>query len=733
MFARLFVLLLALLGGCASVPSGAVLPAAAEDALDEGVRLLEARDPAAQASLERAQALAPGWIAPARLLDELLREQLRLPEALARRRAAPESAAALYLRGRLEGERGAEFYQRALELDPKCAFAHHGLGVLALRAGRSAQAEQHARRAEGFARGSWERAFFGLARARALTRTSGIAAAESALEQLLRQGGLRTRDALSIRTQSLLWRSLREAPEAVFGEALELLRHPELSDADLGQLAALLPRPAAGESEWLLALSSQPGRLREQWRARLEWLRQPGLLALSRLPPDERIPRAARFALGRTREAVDDWLAGLPKQVLDGQGLPKDPRLARMLRLARAGPSAELGEALVDCGWFDEARALAEALAGSDLTAARALDDRVLERRAELAQLVRVARVGGRLDAALKQLGLGRSPLLSLWPIGELAHPGPWFSAADEAQGLGPAGAPVGGLAERADRLGRFVLMGEVLIQPGLDAVVLPRLAVETQSGTLLGEAWSGTIVWCEGQELAPRASRKGAHIHAAALHEGFWLDIESVRRERDEWLELERRFLDQELRQAALAIAALPAGGAPAALEPALDAADRLRLAVIAERGVPTLEEFVDATATHESWHLVDRQHFLPLRRGWPRVLRQLADCGFSLRMFGEELEARAQLAALCEAREPRILLAHLLDAASGEFGKDLPHAVGYRRLLAGLLRRAVDHPRLDSARLLVQQLHLFSAQELRDLARGLARERGLARASAR
>jgi hypothetical protein len=61
------------------------------------------------------------------------------------------------------------------------------------------------------------------------------------------------------------------------------------------------------------------------------------------------------------------------------------------------------------------------------------------------------------------------------------------------------------------------------------------------------------------------------------------------------------------------------------------------------------------------------------------------------------------------------------------------LPHAVGYRRLLAGLLRRAVDHPRLDSTRLLVQQLHLFSAQELRDLARGLARERGLERASAR
>jgi hypothetical protein len=491
--------------------------------------------------------------------------------------------------------------------------------------------------------------------------------------------------------------------------------------------------PAAHEESLaaLTAPQSAPALRAVRERLRVDLLLQPAsaFLTAARLEDGSMLPRWMLFALGRTGEAVERWLRELPEQVLAAPGVPKDARLALMVALAREGAGRELGEALLACGWFQEARALAQYLALKDPQGAVALDDAALELQARLAQCLRVAREGEGLDAALRALQCEDSPRLGFGPLGQLAHPGPWFSAEDEREGLGKAGEPVGGLARRMDELGRFALLGELLIQKGLDAAILPRVAVERLSGSVLGQSWSGTVVWCEGQELAPRASRQGAHIHAAALHEGFWLDIASVRRERDEWLDVERRFADPQRRQRALEVEALPAGGTPTALCATLDASDRLRLAVIAERGVPTLSEFVEATAAHESAHIVDRQRFLPLQRGWRRALRLLADCGFSLRTFGEELEARAQLAGLCESSEPRILLAHLLDAAGGEFGKQLPHAAGYRRLLARLLKELEGHPALDSSQVLVQQLHRLAPEELRRAARVLASRDGLDR----
>lgn len=735
MRARWLALIALLLCGCASTHSRArEISAEAEAALVAGEEALEREDPSARSELERATRLAPDWIAPERLLDELARRELRLPEALAIRRAQSDSAEALYLRGRLEGEGGLRCYQRALELDPECAFALHGLGVLAARAGRPAQAEQLAQRALRHAGCAWERGFFGTALARATLRQRGPRAGVQEIGRLLEEQQLLSRDVLRLRTLALQWRALLEAPEKLIDPLLELLREPELAEPELRALAALFELMPSAREELLLALTTpQPPpamrAVRERLRAELLLQAAPAFLTAARLQDSSRLARWMLFAIGRADEAVERWLLELPEQVLAAPGVPKDARLARMVVLARAGSDRELGQALLECGWFTEARALAQFLALKDPQGAVALDDAALERNAELSQCLRVARDAEGLDAALRALRCEESPRLKFGPLGQLAHPGPWFSAEDEREGLGKAGEPVGGLARRMDRLGRFALLGEVLIQSGLDAAILPRVAVEQLSGSVLGQPWSGTVVWCEGQELAPRASRQGAHIHAAALHEGFWLDIASVRREREEWLEVERRFADPERRQRALAVEALPAEGAPADLRATLDASDRLRLAVIAERGVPSLSEFVQATAAHESAHIVDRQRFLPLERGWWRALRLLADCGFSLRMFGEELEARAQLAGLCESREPRILLAHLLDAAGGEFGKQLPHASGYRRLLVRLLKKLEGHPALDSSRLLVQQLHRLPAEELRRVARVLASEQGLDR----
>ena len=91
-------LIAALLSGCATLlqPTGAPVPLGASEALAR-VRALERQggDPTGEERrdlLARAGRLAPTWVGPARLLDELDRIELRGPEVLVRRLAALETA-----------------------------------------------------------------------------------------------------------------------------------------------------------------------------------------------------------------------------------------------------------------------------------------------------------------------------------------------------------------------------------------------------------------------------------------------------------------------------------------------------------------------------------------------------------------------------------------------------------------------------------------------------------------
>jgi hypothetical protein len=345
--------------------------------------------------------------------------------------------------------------------------------------------------------------------------------------------------------------------------------------------------------------------------------------------------------------------------------------------------------------------------------------------------------------------GCVHSPRLSFGIVGELVHPGPRFSKADAEAGLGAEGAPVGGLSAGLLALHRFGIFGE-LVGAGPDGALLPLLALEWRSGTHLGVPWAGSVALCESADLEPQAARAGAGIAGAALHEGYWLDVDTLRAEQSHWRALARRYegaggaarAAQLLACAGLAVHARDEDElsrlrrAQGAL---LGEGERVRLACIAERGAPPLDEFVDVAGTHEEGHLCDRTRFLPLARHLPRALGFFLDCGASPRRVMERLEYRAQLVALCDCADARIPLAQVLDAAESGPGAGLtPHAAAYAQLLRDLLatldrelaRDPHAFPLLDPARTLAQQLHRLRPEELRALARRLAHERGLDRA---
>jgi len=163
----------------------------------------------------------------------------------------------------------------------------------------------------------------------------------------------------------------------------------------------------------------------------------------------------------------------------------------------------------------------------------------------------------------------------------------------------------------------------------------------------------------------------------------------------------------------------------------------ERVLLAALREREPDedgarvSFEELLELTALHEEGHLTDRTNFLPLARKWPKALAFLLHHGFTPRAIARALEYRAQLVALCEAREPRLVLADCLAAADAEGGGELAHGEAYRELLGDLLDAAADDlehlSALDAEHYLLYQFHRLSGEDVRRLARGLARRNGM------
>jgi tetratricopeptide (TPR) repeat protein len=777
----------------------------------------------ARAALERARRAAPEWVAPRRMADIFAVDDLLGIEALAEHRAAlarnPRDAVEQYLAGRLEGVRGVERFEAAARLDPGLAWAHHGLGWAASARRQYSLALQHSQRALSLARDNWERTYFISTLARYYALADEPRRAIEVLAERLASPDLAAVDSVELGVQAAtIELGLVFQPEYASGwrRALALLRECDLTDAEVEDLVRrmrVLRTSEATALELSLALAARPGRARDRERARILLDQRPSALALGLLnraardggeaPRAGPTLRAARFAAGQFRVAVDEWLADLPSVVRDEHGVPRDARLATVVEAARAwerGPGADaleaLGEALLAAGWFREARSVAAVLAADDLDRALLLEDRAAAGQQLLLEWQRVvdavdrSRRGIRvtwdrgaelepieslddlLGALAPPLAAARSILGSLGDAGKLAdelrssprlgyggfaavvHPGPWYSVADEREGLGAAGELVPGLARCMDELGRFAIFGELSGVGAPDATILSRVHVERTSGEHLGVKFSGTVAWCEGADVPSRAGRLGAEISGAALHEGYWIDIDTVRRERAPWERAAREFVDSagsQRAQRALQARGLELVTSRERAEQRrferrdasilLGAADRVRLAVLLDRAERTgearvsLDEFIEITAVHEEGHLCDRERFLPLQKNWLGALRLLAESGFTPAGVAQRLEYRAQLIALCVAEDPRVPLVAVLGAVDGAGPALTPHASAYRDLLVDLLAE-LDHAveseaerwaSLDPDRVLVHQLHRLSAEEVREVALRTARRGGL------
>ncbi|MEO1696192.1 MAG: hypothetical protein AAFU73_02775 [Planctomycetota bacterium] len=793
---------LALLGGCAArlpEPAPPIGPSPSSRMLDAwsaarvpGFERDEAAQAEALAAALEARAGAPGWPAPERFVDDWRhRPWLTLPERYGEHleRARAGEADAAYLAGRLGGTAADARLGAARAQEPRLSWAHHGLAWRTFASGAPHRAVRGGQAAYTLARDPSERAQFAIALARYLDGAEERAPAENLLRLTLAAD-----DALALR-----------GPERALVEAeLARVELESLDPADVRRGAAralrLLGTVSLDVQERLrLLLGVRGSATALVSRAEVELALLDARAAARTASEEESIERALELLDGgTTREGASGsawrdrwveaagagtldveltaWCQVLPDRLVAEDGLPRRAALRALVLAARTdadGTAGELGEALLAAGWFAEARALSASL-GSDTLERRAAEGeaalaavRALARRVDAQEAFvnsgavdasgASSRERGRVDS-LRELEdevarltarvggtPARSPLIRYGPLGEVIHPGPRFSAEDDRLGRGAEGEPVPGLAALFDALGRFALVGRGVGQGGPDATILRLVGVEEREGEHLGRPFSGTVFWCQGADVPGRYARRGAAISGAALHEGYYVDLGVVERDRAHWEDLAGRFSAR----AGAVEAALGVRGARVPPElrtestPALGAADRMRLAVM--RGadgalrVPGLDALGAVVAVHEEGHLCDRKQWYPLSLG--RALRLVSFAGahgFSSNAIAEALEARAQLVALCCADDVRLAWIDLLDAAEAESsGGITPHGSAYRSLLASILRRmdgelrfgAWDDAGVDPERRLIDQLHRIEPELLRELAVREARSRGLAR----
>jgi len=408
-------LLAALLSACAGTPElePVPLPVLASESFARArqawARGSAADDPELLTALAEARAIDPGWVAPRRMEDDLLVAEHREVEALAGRRLelaeAPGDAGLSYLVARLEGATDGQLFRRTTQLDPVLAWGWHGVAWTLTNGRDYPAAVENQERAIALARDPWERAFFTMALARQLRAARRAPRALERLRGLLSENELDEPDWAAFACDVALFElGILDGSTSKTGylRGLELIRGDRLNSRDLGRLVSRLQTsltiadPTGLELE--LALATHPGPQRERL-LRQRWL-QRRTTPMGRLLLERDVERGelesiadllsfrGTFASGWYAEAIRDWLVNLPEQVLAADGLPRDPRLRRVVSAAHqldtegvtAETLARFGVALLRAGWFREGLEVADTLAEHDLD--RALDLR--ERAAPL-------------------------------------------------------------------------------------------------------------------------------------------------------------------------------------------------------------------------------------------------------------------------------------------------------------------------------------------------------------
>ena len=823
---------LALALGCRGLgdgPPAASAPTAAErelslalDAWRDAERLGEVDESIAEPArarakqhLARARQAAPGWIPAERLWDEAERGELRALDAYAARledlRRDGATAVELYLAGRLEGVDGVQRFRQAVVLDRDCAWAHHALALDHELAGRGSRALAAQRRAWKRARGAFEIGFFARRLARIEERFGrperGRRVLRDALERLPGTGRERAEVVWQL-TRSELAATEPDVFERGFERALGVLATQSLLRRELAELVAAASQPVPGRSargrEALVRDAWSSGPNAEVYREHLATVLAEGVAAVADELADAALHRGgaavrlAGFREGRGREAVEGWLAALPRACIDPDGLPAHAPLRRVVEAVRAHEPGhegglELARALLEVGWTGEAREvlrrlLADHPAEPELTGpVAALDRRAAAAEGLIAELdellaalfeVRPSYSGrpvgdleappeqplsADLDELLERVArvferhgpaagidplpdVRATPRVRYGPLAEVTIPSPTFVARDEAVGHGSAGEPVPGLPAALLAIGRVGMFGEGLGVP-TDGVVLRLVGTREIEGEHVGVPFSGLVIYGEGADALGARQRAGGAIAGAALHEGYWVDLDAERARLARWTDLDARFVGDDAARATELLAARSglALRTPAAeislrrlerrsLHPVLDTADLVRLAVLTERAESgravgeriDLDELMTVVETHEQGHLCDRTRYLPLgEHPWKALGFALGE-GLSPAAIEEELEYRAEWTALAAAPEPRLVLAELLDFAAADGRGHGSHGKAYVRLTEDLLseldRRLArgDHEDLpiDPDRTLVHQLHRLPGEVVRELA---------------
>lgn len=749
-----------------------------------------------QAQVETLIEVEPEWLTPRRLLDDMRRDALLGPWVYAEHKAAWQAtrdADAGYLMGRmLNGQAALDLFNQVVERDPRSVWGWHGLAWQAGQDSLSGRSERAFVAALQLVADHQELMTVVMARVRrlelarqvdeALTLVSEarslpgwdpvdraiwqatrlrleLAKNNASLTLQVKDGSMSFERSISQKTADR-WFDVLALLDARSllpdSEALTLLNAALATDLDRDRADMLLAAEQALRGRTSARVA---GRLRllekEIDGAVLGAFVPPGPDGLGALDQGE-WSAAIAFARGDYGAWLSAWRARLPTFLRTPQSLGQvttnqvwaDPAIVRLATdKALASDPWQLAECLVQAGWLESAAQVVARLdRQADPARYQTLRNQVGARRATLAEWKLIWKASGSDKPSLQGL-LGRlarlggpaleadvlaSPAEDHWGFAGLVLPGPLDVAL-------PTGQPLTGLAAWARGLGRLAMLGQ---QGGeTDGTVRSVVGYQFVSGEHLGAPFQGTVFWCQGVDVLSRFERAGTPIAGAAVHAGYWIDIEVVRDDWDAW---------QALRSA---YAPLLAMDAPFPPPPACDARDvldrvpllgegtRLSLAVLRDRGDVTFEDMLIHTATHEEGHLCDRGRFLPIAQNWPRALRFLVEANFNVQRLMQRLEYRAELVAMCELEDPRIALALVLgyvEANESGIGNNVtPHGSGFNQLLTDLSERAAARlDKLDKdatwgglrADSYVRwQWHRIEPEALRELARELARKEGL------
>jgi tetratricopeptide (TPR) repeat protein len=741
----------------------------AEALFARGVSLQARGDSAgAEAAFRAAIDVSPRFVRAHRALQILLEVDFRGHELRPLYRTLAEThrseAVFHYLLGRIlpEPEAQARAFRRALEREPDGYWGNLGMGY-ALFQDRSFRAS----------RTYFERALKARPRApkawRFLAETR-IASQDfpKALEAL-RQASLHDPEDTShaVRAAQILYLTGRsgDAFEVLLG-VLDAEAYPSLAPRAL--LRRFLRdegthqtfRRAAGvEGKVLSSFPQAPAALAFAGYLALERgnaVRAADLLerALAGGAPPSRVRldlRRARFELGCHREGYDAWAARTRPlwDREDNESAARYRTLGSAVGKAAAKPDdggtlTGLGHALLDCGWvreavpvFRRAAARGSGEAQEGLSRARTHLEFLRELRLYFGGAYRrflEHEDGGDLESvfrgvsALSRKVLGRdlgsgNPVRSFFLVGAVLDASP---------------------GTRSPLLEYFDSFNQVFIL-GRKAGGTPEAVLMTSVHRNRNQRFDhlGEPVHCDyvaGEDFALESFNEylGGALLGVTLLGRFYTNLDKTRdRDASDW----RACLRARRHRVRLArFGSWRASGRREAL--VLDAGEGLAplLRLAAYRGVeveganasppPAARGAYRGVIDHEVMHVKDANRYLPVGAHPFAALGLAIRHGFSQTSIEAAMEERAALAALTASARPHLELAHLLAFAPYPESR-LPHSRGYCRLLRQFLARLHDHaesyPAVDPGRNLCRQLHRLTAEEVRDIARALAREEGL------